>query len=61
MEYYSKPIKTDKYNKVNRIGANHIRYIGGYKINSGQQNKAVRIYLNKKKGIDERQLEKCSR
>ena len=51
MEYYSKPIKTDKYNKVNRIGTNHIRNIGGYKITSGQQNKAVRIYLNQKKEL----------
>ena len=52
MEFYTKPIKTDKYNKVNKRGGNnYIRNIGGYKITSGQQNKPVRIYLNKKKEL----------
>ena len=52
MEFYTKPIKTDKYNKVNKRGGNnYISNIGGYKITSGQQNKPVRIYLNQKKEL----------
>ena len=52
MEYYSKPIKTDKYNKVNkRGGANYIINIGGYKITSGLQNKPVKLLLNQKKEL----------
>ena len=51
-EYYSKPIKTDKYNKVNkRGGANYIINIGGYKITSGLQNKPVKLLLNQKKEL----------
>ena len=52
MEYYTKPITKDKYNKVNKKGGNnHISNIVGYSIPSVQQNKAVKIYLNQKKEL----------
>jgi len=52
MEYYTKPITKDKYNKVNKKGGNnHISNIVGYSIPSLQQNKPVRIYLNQKKEL----------